>query len=56
MTLKTTCKCGSEFYISTADESEGMRSFAHEKYNDFISLHRECCDIGPDKLPEDWKV
>ena len=40
MTLKTTCKCGAEFYIGFADESHDKLELASQKYDMFMEFHK----------------
>lgn len=66
MQIKAQCKCGSEFYMSTADEDHETLDFVHRRYNTFVKWHGKCMMEAnhfttQDKeeevlLPEDWKV
>ena len=63
MTLQIKCRCGGEFYLSVVREDFKMSLFAQERYNDFMSMHKQCSSIVDDEfvddnneLPEDWKV
>ena len=58
MTYKILCKCGSEFYLSTAEETCEWRNMAIKEADKWRADHKACCDTIEiqEKLPEDWKL
>ncbi len=58
MTYKIVCKCGSEFYLSMADEGHATQQMAVKEADKWRADHKACCDTIEiqEKLPEDWKL